>query len=77
LTKEFAAYIRQTKFKTLLLYGPSGDEFSCSILRSKQQTKIGKGWKEFVDKNSFEEGEVLNFKFVNKYESNVMRVILR
>jgi hypothetical protein len=34
-------------------------------------------WKEFVDKNSFEEGEVLNFKFVNKYESNVMRVILR
>ncbi|KAK2394368.1 hypothetical protein QL285_056210 [Trifolium repens] len=49
LTKDFATYIRKTKYKSLLLYGPSGDEFSCSILRRKKSTKIGKGWKEFVD----------------------------
>jgi hypothetical protein len=76
LKKDFADYIRQTKYESLMLYGPSGDEFCCSILRRKNNTKIGEGWKEFVSKNSFEEGEVLNFKFVNKQETNVMRVIV-
>jgi hypothetical protein len=42
-----------------------------------KSTKIGEGWKQFVDMNGFEEGDVLNFKFVNKYEKNVMRVIKR
>jgi hypothetical protein len=77
LSKDFATYIRKSGYKTLLLYGPGGDEISCSILRRKKSTKIGEGWKQFVDMNGFEEGDVLNFKFVNKYEKNVMRVIKR
>jgi hypothetical protein len=39
-----------------------------------KSVKIGEGWKEFVDRNDFSQGEMLNFKFVNKKENNLMNV---
>jgi hypothetical protein len=46
-----------------------------STTAKEQTTKIGEGWKTLIKINGFVAGDVLNFKFVNKLESNVIKVI--
>jgi hypothetical protein len=78
LRKDFADYIRATKFKTVILIGPLGDEIECKVLIRKRaylkSVKIGEGWMEFVERNGFSVGETLNFKFVDKKQNNLMNV---
>jgi hypothetical protein len=78
LKKDFATYIRNFGLNNVKLYGPQGDEFECKLqLRNseKKSTKIGEGWKNFIKENHFNSGCVLNFKFVNKENNNVMKVV--
>lgn len=77
LKKDFATYIRNAGFDKVILYGRQGDEFECKILlgnSKKMSTKIGQGWRKFIKENHFKRGHVLNFKFVNKENNNVMKV---
>jgi hypothetical protein len=78
LRKDFADYIRATKFKTVILIGPLGDEIECKVLIRKRaylkSVKIGEGWMEFVERNGFNKGDILNFKFINKQEHNLVNV---
>ncbi|WJX14334.1 DNA helicase [Trifolium repens] len=79
LRKDFATYIRATTFNNVTLIGPQGDEVECKLLLrtigQMQTTKIGEGWKEFIEINGFVAGDTLNFKFVNKLRDNVIKVI--
>ncbi|WJX14333.1 hypothetical protein P8452_04612 [Trifolium repens] len=78
LKKNFADYVRATKFKTVILIGPLGDEIECKLLikttKMKKSVKIGEGWMEFVERNGFNKGDILNFKFINKQEHNLVNV---
>ncbi|CAJ2631982.1 unnamed protein product [Trifolium pratense] len=79
LNKDFATYIRNSGFDSVVLYGPQGDEVPCKLVlknsRNKEYTKIGTGWKNFININGFVAGDVLNLKFVNKANSNLMKVV--
>ncbi|GAU30736.1 hypothetical protein TSUD_145330 [Trifolium subterraneum] len=78
LQKDFATYVRRSGYKSLRLFGRQGTEVICSVLirnyPKKHATKIGEGWKDFIVVNLYAAGDILNFKFVNKEQSNVMRV---
>jgi hypothetical protein len=40
MRKDFAAYIRNSGYKNLVLYGPSGDEVGCTLILREKYTKI-------------------------------------
>jgi hypothetical protein len=80
--KQFANYVKTSGYKYIRLCGPTGQEIAAKVLKRKQRKarkawkiKFGTDWKLFVLINNFVVGDILNFKFVNKEESNIMKII--
>lgn len=79
MKKEFAQYVWSTRYKSVRLYGCDGEEFVCTVLKSKRGSskvvKFGKNWKGFIAAGQYVADDVLNFRFVNKSCSNLIRVV--
>lgn len=78
LKKEFANYIRTSKYDVVEMYGPEGMEVDVKILKrekgNRTWTEFGDHWNIVCHVNNFKEGDVLKFRFVNQKKSNLMKV---
>ncbi|CAJ2638158.1 unnamed protein product [Trifolium pratense] len=79
LNKEFGEYVRTTGYDQVMLCGPNDTPIATKIIKYKVRwyytVKFGSQWRKFVSTNGFVSGDVLNFMFIDKERSNVMRVV--
>jgi hypothetical protein len=78
LQNEFAKFVIEKDFKTILMCNDHLDVVQCSIITSchpESQTKIGYGWKHFCKIGQYQQGDTLRFKYGGRHAKMLLHVI--
>lgn len=76
LSPDFAEFLWNFGFSTLLLVGPSGVANKCDLLHCRvprRSIKIGKSWKHFCVENGLRMNDEIVFEFYNG-NANLVKV---